>query len=130
MPVQPLEVLRAARESGDVVRIRRKLKRAERLEGFVVGIGKQWVLLHLVDDVVLDGYAAVRLKDVDKVRVYVTAESFTQRALAFNGHRAQPLANVDLSAATASSLVCSNTFRWSASTPIARMPATSAASRR
>src|SRR5205823_478325 len=32
--------------------------------------------------------------------VFATAESFTQRALAFNGERAQPLADVDLSAAT------------------------------
>lgn len=61
----PLDVLRQSMEQGVPLRLRREAFPTEGLEGFVVGVGQGWVLLHEVDGAVeLNGYAAVPLADV------------------------------------------------------------------
>jgi hypothetical protein len=66
----------------ELVRIRRGIRKADRLEGFVVGVGERWVLLHVLNpDMFLDGYAALRLKDIRRVESRGGADSFPLRAL-------------------------------------------------
>ena len=50
--------------------IYRKAIDAHRLDGYVVGLSDKWVLLHLVDgDVVVpNGYKAVRLADISRIK--------------------------------------------------------------
>jgi hypothetical protein len=62
--------LRKALDSQDLVRVRLAPKHADRLSGFVVGIGNEWALLALtMDGGYFDGYMAFRLKDIDHVRI-------------------------------------------------------------
>ncbi|MEZ5139112.1 MAG: hypothetical protein R2702_03080 [Acidimicrobiales bacterium] len=59
--------LARAMGEGDPVSLRRNLWRAARPTGFVVGLGERWAVLHLLDRVVLDGWAVVRLDTVSEV---------------------------------------------------------------
>lgn len=62
------EKLEKALAAQTLVRIDRKLKSADRYDGFVVAIGTKWVLLQReVDGGHSDGYLAVRLRDVMRV---------------------------------------------------------------
>jgi hypothetical protein len=93
-----VEKLHAALDLRHVIELRRSIRRADRLSGFVVGVGKRWVLIHL--DVTLNGYSAVRISDIRKVRTKATEGSFTLRALDHYSERPQPLVGVDLSSLT------------------------------
>ena len=74
----------------DHVRLRRRIKRADRLDGFVVGLGHRWVLLRLVDNAMhLDGFAAVRIRDIEEVKADPSG-NFVREALEW---RAQGAAN-------------------------------------
>ena len=62
-----LEQLTAARDGADLVRIERR--DADDLEGYVVAVGREWVLLALLEyTIVLEEHAAVRISDVRQVR--------------------------------------------------------------
>lgn len=50
------------------VRVTRRIRGADLLEGYVVAVGRKWVLLATPDDTYLDGWDAVRLRDIRKVR--------------------------------------------------------------
>jgi hypothetical protein len=91
-----IDALRAAVDNNIVVQVQRSIRRADRLEGFVVGMGRRWLLLHLVDDVVLNGYAALRLQDVQRVRIRAGEGSFTLRALKLANERPERLPAVTL----------------------------------
>jgi hypothetical protein len=68
------------------VRVSRRIKGSDRLEGFVVGIGRAWLLLAVLDpDTHLNGYAAVRLADVSKVKLRAGVDGLAGRALAARG---------------------------------------------
>jgi hypothetical protein len=42
----------------ELIRLRRAIRGADRLEGFVAGVGREWVLVHVFDaDMFLDGSA-------------------------------------------------------------------------
>jgi hypothetical protein len=57
-----------ARESSAMVRVERAHRYSDRLDGFVVGIGKKWaVLARTSDGGYFDGYVAFRLADVTDV---------------------------------------------------------------
>lgn len=73
-------VLQDALDNGIVLRIRRKCDEWN-LSGFVVGLGKEWGLLHVVngDTARLNGYAAFRLKDVTKANEDETAMTASLR---------------------------------------------------
>jgi hypothetical protein len=52
--------LSAVAGTEELVRVRRTIRKADHLNGFVVGIGERWVLLNVFDpDMFLDGYAAL-----------------------------------------------------------------------
>ncbi len=76
--------LGAALSQQTKIRIGLRPKHADRLDGFVVGIGKEWVLLAAtMDGGYFDGYQAVRLKDVERIR---RDETFQAR---FSGTQSQ-----------------------------------------
>jgi hypothetical protein len=65
-PAKLKEKLERLTTSRELVQITRRLKGADRLEGFLVGHGERWVLLHLVTPhgFSLDGYVALRTIDI------------------------------------------------------------------
>ncbi|MGW0562717.1 hypothetical protein ACWDZ4_19365 [Streptomyces sp. NPDC003016] len=71
--------------TGDLVRIHRSIRRADRIEGFVVGTTPAWTLLASCSDVQLDGWAAVRTPDITKVRRRGDGTCLTIRALRRRG---------------------------------------------
>lgn len=49
------------------------------IEGFIVDIGRQWVLLAVLDPmIVLDGFAALRIEDIHAVNVQNNSDSIRQ----------------------------------------------------
>ena len=82
--------------SGEPVRLHRSLWKADRLDGFVVGLGPQWVALHLVDEVVLDGWSIVRLDSIARVE-RKGEHAFAARVLRHRGQSPMPL-DIDLGA--------------------------------
>lgn len=83
-----------------LVRIDRRIKKADRLEGYVVGLGKRWVLLHLVShDWFLNGYTAIRIGDVKRVKRWDDRSDFPARALAHFDQTPQPVCGIELRSA-------------------------------
>ncbi len=69
---------------GHPVMARRNLWKADHLEGYVVEVAQDWAALHLVYDVCLNGWSAVRLdtlREVDRQG----PDAFITRALALTG---------------------------------------------
>ncbi|TFC05047.1 hypothetical protein E3O42_04115 [Cryobacterium adonitolivorans] len=59
-----------------IVRIERKLKFADRIDGFVVLVGKRWALVaRSSDGGFFDGYIAFRIRDVKRIKPDRTFES-------------------------------------------------------
>lgn len=81
--------LQAALDAGQPVLARRNLWKADHLEGFVVNVDRGWAVLHLVVDVGLNGWSAVRLDTIRDV-VRQPADAFITRALAWAGERPEP----------------------------------------
>jgi hypothetical protein len=79
-----------------LVRVSRTIRRGK-LDGFVVGIGQAWVLLAVLDpNIYLNGYAALRLGDVSKVKQRGGPDTFVSRALAARGEWPPVAVDVDL----------------------------------
>lgn len=58
-----------AHEHAELVTVIRRIPGADRLQGFVVGLGSEWAAIEVVaDDLALDGVALVRVADVKRVR--------------------------------------------------------------
>ena len=86
----------AARERS-LVRLSGGWTGSRRVEGFVVGIGREWLLLAAFDPrVELDGHLAVRVADVRKVKRRGGPDTFVGRALAVRGAWPPAGADVDL----------------------------------
>jgi len=82
-------------ETGRLVRIHRRLRRVPTLDGFVVGIGIRWVILHrCTDDLDLDGYTAVRRKHVRRAEL-LDESSLPAQALRRMGRRPTPALDVE-----------------------------------
>ncbi|MBV2151496.1 hypothetical protein [Kitasatospora sp. SUK 42] len=79
------DVLDRALDEGRLVRLRRTLPGAERLEGFVLHTGPIWTLLANCADHQLDGWTAVHTCTLHKVRDRGGEESLTIRALRGRG---------------------------------------------
>lgn len=90
--------LNRAASSGKPVRVARDIDGADRLDAYVVGVGRRWVLLHTVsDERHLDGHTAVRLRDVrSATRTNWPGAMMTHRALALRGEHVRPLPDLDL----------------------------------
>jgi hypothetical protein len=70
----------------DLVQITRRIKGADRLEGFFVAVGQRWLLLHLVTPhgFHLDGYTALRTADLRSSKPWGGKKNgFPGRALAY-----------------------------------------------
>jgi hypothetical protein len=93
-----LKDLKRARNSGEPVRVSREIDDADRLDAYVVGIGRKWVLLHNISDALrLDGYSAVRLRDVEHAtRSGWKGAMVAHRAITLHGEQFQPLPAIDL----------------------------------
>ncbi|MFD5618912.1 hypothetical protein [Streptomyces yangpuensis] len=75
-----------AMSSGTLVRVHRSsIRDADRLDGFVVGLGAEWTVLALCTDLRLDGWAAVRTADVTRVRRRGDEDCLTARVLRRRG---------------------------------------------
>ncbi len=75
---------RALRERR-LVRLRRGIARADKLEGYVVMLADSWLLMAVVDDGIrLNGFAALRSADVVAVKPR-PADGFVGKALALQG---------------------------------------------
>jgi hypothetical protein len=74
--------LEHARTEQLLVHVRRWIPDADRVDGFVVGIGAEWVALQqLSDRIVFDGWALLRRKDIQAVTIKPNPECFEIRAL-------------------------------------------------
>src|SRR4051794_37375811 len=74
--------LSRAQQEQLLVTVRRWIPDADRLEGFVVGIGQKWVLLQrLSDRIAFDGWQLLRLKDIQAVSIDPNPDCFEVRAL-------------------------------------------------
>jgi hypothetical protein len=76
------------------MRVRRSRVDPGHLDGYVIGIGKRWLLLAVPDSGIrFDGYTAVRIKDLTGVRAAPYAR-FVEHALTLRSQwPPQPLAN-------------------------------------
>jgi hypothetical protein len=90
--------LRKALEAGEPVRLHRSEERADTLDGFVVGVARDWALLHQLIDVRLDGWTAVRLDTVATVDRDAAPGALAIRVLNVRGQRPTAIA-VDLTSA-------------------------------
>ncbi|GGT22299.1 hypothetical protein ACFFV7_48640 [Nonomuraea spiralis] len=97
-----LRDLKRARRSGEPVRVSREIARADRLDAYVVGVGRKWALLHTISDQLhLDGHSAVRLRDVEHAtRSAWKGSTVAHRALTSRGEHPQPLPEIDLDSTT------------------------------
>lgn len=103
-----------ARDEQLVVGVRRWIRGADYVEGFVVGIGARWVALAKLDSrVSFDGWTLLRLKDIQAVTVEPDPDSFTVKALQARSEWPPPSAAVELDdlhdAATTASAVAAMT---------------------
>lgn len=81
----------------ELIRLRRTIRRADRLEGFVAGVGKEWILVHVLNpDMFLDGYSALRIADLRRLERRGGPESFPVRALRHFGETPVVANGVDL----------------------------------
>ncbi|MGP4096128.1 hypothetical protein [Nonomuraea sp. KM90] len=93
-----LKDLKRARSSGEPVRVRREIDGADRLDAYVAGIGRKWVLLHTItDELRLDGHAAIRLRDIERASRSGWKGAMTAHlAIALRGEQCRPLPDIDL----------------------------------
>lgn len=108
--MQPADVgrtiatLTSALSHHEIVNIARAIPKADELEGFIVALGPDWFLLHLLDDgMFLNGYVALRMRDIREVAVMGGPDSFPARALRHYGDEVRRPEGVDL--ATTASLL-------------------------
>ena len=103
MPKSPAKIkkkLERFTTGRELVQVTRRLKGADRLEGFLVGHGERWVLLHLVTPhgFSLDGYVAVRTVDIKSCKRWGKEHgSFPSRCLAYFGEIPVVPRGIDLS---------------------------------
>lgn len=76
-----LKRLDQAVHTGNLVRIHRSIRGAEKIEGFAVATTPSWTLMAPCSDIQLDGWAAVRTADIVKVRRKGDKTCLTIRAL-------------------------------------------------
>jgi hypothetical protein len=69
-----------------LARVRRWIRGADVIEGFVVGVGSKWVALQrLSDRIEFDGWTLLRLKDIQAVSLDPDEECFEVKALKARG---------------------------------------------
>ena len=74
--------LARAQQNQLLVTVRRWIPKADRLEGFVVGIGEKWVALQrLSDRIAFDGWQLIRVQDIQAVSMDPDPDCFEVKAL-------------------------------------------------
>ncbi|GAA5037750.1 hypothetical protein HNP84_003193 [Thermocatellispora tengchongensis] len=89
---------RAYRTGGRPIRVGRSIAGADEIDAYVVGVGRKWALLHVVSgDMRLDGYAAVRLRHVERASsAGWKGSAVAHRALGLRGERPARVPGLDL----------------------------------
>jgi hypothetical protein len=78
--------LREAQAESVLVDVVRDLKGAEVVEGFVVAVSSNWVVLRELDEsLFLDGFTALRIETVKKIRPAKNRDRFVERLLTTRG---------------------------------------------
>lgn len=91
--------LKTAAAHAELVRIVRSIRRADKLEGFVLETGSEWLLMHeLNPEMFLYGHVAVRIADVRSVKP-LGSSSFPARALRHYGDKPRRPGRVELTSA-------------------------------
>ena len=86
-----------AKSEGLHVYVRRWIRHADLLGGYVTGIGREWLCLACADSgLKLDGWQLVRLKDIQAVRVDFDPECLEGRVLRARGQWPPPVVDVGL----------------------------------
>jgi hypothetical protein len=89
------KVLNRSLDQHQLVQFQRCVPPAATEHGFVVGIGRRWVLFHMVKDAIaVDGYQAVRHRDIARARR--EPRTFPERLLALRGEGPIIPAGIDL----------------------------------
>src|SRR4051794_22568710 len=102
--------LTTARDERRAIRVHRRLIEAHHADVFVVGVGAEWVLLQPVRDRIdLDGYEALRLRDISKIEECPRA-AFIDAVLRKRKQKPTPSKKVRLD--TTDSLLVSATGAW------------------
>lgn len=83
-----------AMAKGRLLEYQRAVLGAEIETGFVVGIGRKWLLIHVLDGVRLNGYQAIREGDITRARL--SADKFRTRFLAISNHPGVAPDGIDL----------------------------------
>lgn len=92
----PRELQRFAAKK-QLIELNRKPIADEHLQGYVVGVGLQFVLLHILDDnMILNGYSAIRLSDIRGSRHLADKDRFAERALELRRLGPIPLPSISL----------------------------------
>ena len=92
------EVLAEIVGSRTLVQIDRSPMDRYKITGYVVGLSEKLILLHLVQDQVmqLNGYVCVRCSDVKHIRVYSEDKDFMSRVLPLLGAAPVPQPDLDI----------------------------------
>jgi hypothetical protein len=99
---EPRHVLELGLMCGGLVGLRRTPDPTDDLQGFVVGLARDWLLLHKADErAYLDGYSAVPVADVFDAWTVDPHATVTERALRLVGEHPKPLPELDLISARA-----------------------------
>ena len=72
--------LRRALKLHDCIRVERRSRRADRIEGYVIGIGRRWVRFAVPTDGSPDGFVALRIRDLKRA-YWASGGRFLQRSL-------------------------------------------------
>lgn len=89
--------LRRVARQQTLVRIRRSVARKQTVEGYVVGIGKRWVLIRATDGAASNGWTALRLDQVRQIE-RSPVQRITRKLLRLHGEwpPSPPIRPVDL----------------------------------
>jgi len=92
-----VRMLRKALSDGRLVkRVRRKCDECS-LDGFVVGVGEDWFVLHQMENaMLLNGFCALRIRDVNQLEPRAPNRTFLERSLRMRGCRKQKPHRIDL----------------------------------
>jgi hypothetical protein len=94
-------MLEETAQLGSLVRVKRTIRRADVLEGFPVLVGKKWCLIHhFHPEFFLNGYTALRLSDVERVKEF-DSDSFHAQAARQTGQVRHVPEGLDLSSTKA-----------------------------
>lgn len=93
--------LHAAAASAELVRLLRAIRGADKVDGFVLKIGAEWVLVQNLDPgMFLDGHIALRVRDIRGVKP-LPSGGFASRALKHYGDRPRMPGRVGLTSTRA-----------------------------